>query len=157
MDIGELRDAIMGLFIGMIGHVFPLARVGFLILPPGLNRAFVAAKWLADLHTPVLEQRVLARFMACGDFKRHVRRVTTRNARLREALLAALEDELGEGATWRDTQAGAHLTVWLRGFQPDQGDELVARASAAGVGIYPVTQCFLGTPPGLGLLMGTRP
>ena len=134
--------------------LFPALRLGFLVLPPPLVPAVLAAKWLTDRHSATLEQAALALFMNEGHFERHLRRTRVQNAARRQALLNALDEHLGDRAEVVGTNAGIHALVWLNGVSPDKQDDLVERARAAGVGIYPITPYFSQPPERLGLLLG---
>jgi GntR family transcriptional regulator/MocR family aminotransferase len=134
--------------------LFPSMRVGYLVLPPSLVETFTKAKWLADRHTPTLEQETLADFIASGDFERHLRRSRTRNGARREALLEALAEAFGDRVEIEGEAAGIHVIVWLRDVAPEALDDVVRRAREASVGIYPVAPYYLTPPPRAGLLMG---
>jgi GntR family transcriptional regulator / MocR family aminotransferase len=63
-------------YIGTFSQtVFPALRISYVIAPRSAMPAFVAAKWLTDLHSPILEQQVLADFNASGFYERHLRRI----------------------------------------------------------------------------------
>jgi len=47
-----------------------------------------------------------------------------------------------------------HVVLWLRGIRRDRLPSLVARAGAAGVGVYPATPYYLRPPTRGGLLLG---
>ena len=62
------------IYIGSFSKaLFPALRLGYMVLPPALRDAFVAAKWLADRGCPAIEQAALARLIASGAFERHLR------------------------------------------------------------------------------------
>jgi GntR family transcriptional regulator/MocR family aminotransferase len=85
------------LYAGTVSKVmFPALRIGYLVMPPSLREALLAAKAFADTGTAHLEQRVLADFIREGFFERHLRRARVRNASRRAALLRALDSELGD-------------------------------------------------------------
>ncbi|MBO0723823.1 MAG: PLP-dependent aminotransferase family protein, partial [Blastocatellia bacterium] len=113
--------------------LFPSLRIGYLVVPPSLVRVFVRARWLADRHTPTIEQRVLADFIAAGHFERHLRRMRTLYDRRRQALTRALRQHFGERVTILGENAGMHLMARLQTGFPDE--EVVRRARQAGVGI----------------------
>ena len=52
----------------------PALRIGWLVLPPRLAAAVVAARQLADLGSPALDQLAFARFVESGMLDRHLRR-----------------------------------------------------------------------------------
>jgi GntR family transcriptional regulator/MocR family aminotransferase len=128
--------------------------VGYVVLPPPLLAPFTAAKFLADRHSPTLEQRVLADFIQEGHFERHLRRSRTWAATRRKALLRALSDYLGARVNVAGADAGLHTLLWLRGLRNSQIPRLVRRAAAAGVGVYSVAPYYLRPPRQGGLLLG---
>ena len=67
---------------------------------------------MADLGNPVLDQLVFARFLASGEFERHVRRVRIRQRARRDAMLGALREHLPH-AQVLGVAAGLHLLVTL--------------------------------------------
>jgi GntR family transcriptional regulator/MocR family aminotransferase len=143
------------IYVGTLSKtLFPALRLGYLVLPSPLVAPFRKAKYLADRHTPTLQQEVLADFIAEGHFERHLRRTRTRNAARREALLEALRAHCGDRAQIEGSSAGLHLLLWLPKVPPSKLDAVVRRAAAAGVGVYPVTPNYLDPPRRSGLLLG---
>lgn len=137
----------------------PTLRLGYLVVPAALRTAFGKAKRLADRHTPSLEQEALAELITSGAYERHVRRVRRKNGERRAALLAALSATLGDQVTVVGADAGLHVVVWLNRVPQGQEDELLARARAAGLGLYAVSPLYdpsaTAVRPGLaGLVMG---
>ena len=143
------------LYIGTFSkHLFPALRLGFLILPSALVDAFLATKYLADRYSPMLNQVVLADFIAEGHFERHLRRMRTANQARRKVLLETLSQTLGKRIEITGTNAGVHLAIWLPSIQPDQLDAIIRQAQQAGVGVYSINPLFYGTPRRAGLLLG---
>jgi GntR family transcriptional regulator / MocR family aminotransferase len=141
------------IYIGTFSKLlFPALRLGYLVVPPELASTFAAAKFLADRHAPTIEQAVLAEFIVEGHFDRLLRRLRKSVAARRTALLAGLNEYLGDRVTVSGTNAGVHVLLWLRDVPPAQLPSLVARAAAAGVGVYPSTPCYI-TPPRRGGLV----
>ena len=65
----------------------PGLRLGWVVAPADLRAGLIRAKYMADLGNPVLDQLVFARFLASGEFERHVRRVRIRQRARRDAML----------------------------------------------------------------------
>lgn len=123
--------------------LFPSLRLGYLVVPPALVAPFLAAKALADTGTSDLEQRALARFIRDGHFDRHLRRVRTRNAERRGALVKALDERVGEQVEVLGANAGLHVMLRLRDVPLDRENELIAAAERAGVRVYSPVRFYL--------------
>ena len=142
------------IYIGTFSKLlFPALRLGYLVVPPELTPAFVAAKFLADRHAPTLEQAVLADFLSEGHFDRLARRLRKRLAARRRALLAALDDHLGDRVAVSGTNSGFHVLLWLRDVSPRELPSVVARAAAVGVGVYSSTPLHITPPRRAGLVL----
>ncbi len=124
----------------------PGLRLGWVVAPATLCAALTRAKYMADLGNPVLDQLVFARFLASGEFERHVRRVRIRQRARRDAMLGALREHLPH-AQVLGVAAGLHLLVTLPG---SDDVALAAEADAAGVLVHPLsTHRITPGPPGL--------
>jgi GntR family transcriptional regulator/MocR family aminotransferase len=142
------------IYIGTFSKLlFPALRLGYLVLPPELVSAFAAAKFLADRHAPTLEQAVLAEFIADGHFDRLLRRLRKRVAARRGALLAALDDHLGDRVTVSGTNSGFHVLLSLRDVRPRELPAIVTRAATAGVGVYSAAPFYMRPPRRAGLVL----
>ena len=157
---GRPVEALQGLdeagtvvYLGTFSKVlFPALRIGYLVLPEPLIAPAQAAKWLSDRFTPTLEQQALAEFFDEGHFERHLLRMRRVYHSRRDAFLSAVDRELGELVEPVIADTGLHALVRLRGTLAV--GELVARAAAAGVGIYPAGPHYLHPPDGAALVMG---
>jgi GntR family transcriptional regulator/MocR family aminotransferase len=130
--------------------MFPGLRIGFLIAPPPLIDAFVAAKAVSDRQTSSFEQAILAEFIYDGHFNRHRTRMQTiyaeRQARLIERVreLAAIEIT--------PSPAGLHVVVPISAQVDDRA--LSLRAQDAGVIAPPLSPHYLTPAVRRGLLLG---
>ena len=157
---GRPLEALQGLdptgdvvYVGTFSKVLsPGLRLGYLVVPPDLVDAFVAARELTDRHSPQVEQAVLADFMAEGHFGRHVRRMRSLYAERRAALLESAERELAGRLDVVPAEAGMHLV----GLVPEGEDDREAsrRAAAAGVEAPPLSAFSLAPPRAGGLVLG---
>jgi GntR family transcriptional regulator / MocR family aminotransferase len=101
------------IYMGTFSKVlFPSLRLGYLVVPPGLVDAFAAARAVSDRHSPLLEQAVLADFMAEGHFNRHLRRMRTLYAERQAALISAAQP-LSHYLDVQPCETGMHLMGWL--------------------------------------------
>ncbi len=128
--------------------VAPGVRVGYFVLPPGL-RAELEAMAVSTYITPaLLGQATVHEFVRRGNFDTNLARVRELLGTRRDAMLEALESELGgSGATWSRPEGG--YFVWLDVPGVDAG-ELLGRAEAGGVTFVRGTD-FGGAPSTLRL------
>ncbi|MHB8447154.1 MAG: MocR-like pyridoxine biosynthesis transcription factor PdxR [Rudaea sp.] len=143
------------LYVGSFSKViFPALRLGYMVLPPALRDAFVAAKWLTDRGSTAIEQSALALLIGSGAFERHLRRAANTLRARRTALLSALRRHAGAAVELADSSAGMHILAWLPRTSHVQAQMLVARARARGVGVYLVAPYCHKPLPRPGLLLG---
>jgi GntR family transcriptional regulator / MocR family aminotransferase len=136
-------DAGCVIYVGTLSKALsPQLRIGYLVLPPALIKAFVQAKNLTDRHTPCLEQAALASLIRSGVYERHIRRVRRDNERRRTALLQALEKYLPSVASAEGAASGLHVVLWIKSLRQSQEAELVAQAMQQGVGIRPISPMY---------------
>ena len=96
----------------------PALRIGWLVLPSSLVEPMADAKRHVDHQTDRIEQHACADFLVRGELDRHLRRMRVSYRARRDALIAALGEELPETAV-SGIAAGLHATVRL----PDSDDE----------------------------------
>jgi len=143
------------IYIGSFSKaLFPALRLGYMLLPPALRDAFVAAKWLEDRGCNTLEQSALARLMQSGGFERHLRRAAIALRARRAAMLNGLKKHAPGVVEVVDSNAGMHLTAWLTRANHGDCERLVAHARSRGLGLYTVAPYCLKPPPRPGLLFG---
>lgn len=140
------------LYIGTFSKVlFPALRLGYIVVPPSLADVFARAKWLADRHSPLLEQQVLADFISRGYLERHIRRMRALYEHRRQAVVAAFRQQFGEHVAIVGDNAGINVLVRFRGITDDE--RMVGLARKLGVGLSRTRQFYSGeSPPGEFLL-----
>ncbi len=141
------------IYVGTFSKVlFPALRLGYLVVPPDLVGAFVSARALSDRHAALLEQAVLADFIAEGHFTRHIRRMRALYAQRQQALIEALKQELAGLIEVVPHEAGMHLVAWL---PPQSNDrEISRRAARLGVEALALSSFALAHRQRPGLLLG---
>jgi GntR family transcriptional regulator / MocR family aminotransferase len=127
----------------------PALRIGWLVLPSSLVEPVREGKRLGDHQTDRIEQHAFADFLVRGELDRHLRRMRGTYRARRDALIAALADELPD-ATVSGIAAGLHATVTL----PDSDDEaaIVEEARRRRIEVGPMAENWAdpaGRPPTL--------
>ena len=86
------------LYLGSFSKVLsPGLRLGYLAAPKQLYPKLLQAKQAADLHTPSLNQRIVSEVLKDGFLDRHVPSIRALYKSQRDAMLAALTREFGDG------------------------------------------------------------
>ena len=143
--VGRPLAALQGLdrggrviYLGTFSKVlFPSMRIGYMVVPPDLVDAFVAARRVVGWCSPTIDQAVLADFISEGHFTRHIRRMRPIYAERRAALIDALERQLGDLLKIEPGDAGIHLTCSLPGHLDDKA--MAREAAAHGVVVKPLS------------------
>jgi GntR family transcriptional regulator / MocR family aminotransferase len=143
------------IYIGSFSKViFPSLRLGYMVLPPSLRNAFVAAKWLNDRGCPAIEQAALARLISTGAFERHLRQTSLALKARRAALLAGIKRHTGNHVQLADSGAGMHVVAWLPRLTHAQVERLIENARARGLGLYSINPYYMRKPSRPGLMLG---
>jgi GntR family transcriptional regulator/MocR family aminotransferase len=124
--------------------LFPLVRIGFLVLPKQLVPVIRRAKMLTERDNSLVEQKALAAFMSLGYFERHLSRTRTIYESRRAAVIHALTRYCKKEAQLTPTTAGTHM---LASFSPQLTEEkIISCASVSGVPLISTRQYYSGKP-----------
>jgi GntR family transcriptional regulator/MocR family aminotransferase len=141
------------LYIGTFSKVlFPSLRLGYLIVPEDLLDSFVAARWISDRCSPLVEQAALADFISEGHFASHIRRMRALYMERRSVMIKAIREQLADLLETWDTEAGMHTVGWLPSHVDDS--RVSAEAAEAGLNVGPVSGFALRPLSRGGLLLG---
>jgi len=124
--------------------LMPGIRIGLLAAPPPLLEPLVAAKRLADMHSPQLLQHALALYLASGRFAAHVRGVVALYRERRDCMAQALRRSFPAGTHWTAPDGG--LCFWVALPLGVRVDELYRAAIERGVAFTP-GHVFFGEQP----------
>ncbi len=134
------------LYLGSFSKILaPGLRLGYIIAPPALYPKLLQAKQAADLHTPGFNQRMVVEVIRDGFLDTHVPTIRDRYHAQRDAMLAALERELGPtGAEWTRPVGG--MFVWVRLPEGLNAQALLPKAVDAGMAFVPGAPFFASQP-----------
>jgi 2-aminoadipate transaminase len=111
--------------------IAPGIRVGYFVLPQALETELEAIAVSTYITPVLLSQGTVFEFLRRGNFEPNLERVRGLLGGRRDAMLAALERELPDGARWSKPEGGYFL--WLDLPAETDASELLARAREAGV------------------------
>jgi DNA-binding transcriptional MocR family regulator len=86
--------------------LMPGLRLAYVIAPPSLHQKLLTLRRAADLCSPAILQFALARFLARGGLKRHLRRVLPIYRERRDAYLAAMQRHMPRSVSWTRPAGG---------------------------------------------------
>ena len=132
------------IYLGSFSKVLaPGLRLGYLVAPPEVFPKLLQAKQAADLHTPGFNQRMVAEVLKGGFLERHVPTIRALYRQQRDAMLGALDREMGGlGVQWNRPAGGMFL--WLRLPDGMTAVALLALAVERGVAFIPGAAFYAG-------------
>ena len=89
--------------------MFPALRIGCVVVPEELTEIYANARALADVHSPAIEQAILAEFISEGHFARHVRRMRGLYEKRQQFLVSECKKHLEGLVEVEAMDAGMHL------------------------------------------------
>src|ERR1700733_7361640 len=132
------------IYVGTFSKVmFPALRLGYLVVPKDLARAFTAAREATDIFSSTLYQAVMTDFIREGHFARHIRRMRMLYAERRTVLVEAISKEMGDKLEVLGEQAGMHLVALL----PPGVSDVAVSVKAAKRGVSHPAQIREGPRP----------
>jgi GntR family transcriptional regulator/MocR family aminotransferase len=127
----------------------PTLGVGWLVAPPEVRDAVLAARERSGGRPARAGQRVFAAFAAHGDLARHLRRLRRELAGRRAAVVAAVRSA---GLAVVGDAAGAHVVVPLHDAATERA--VVRAAAARGVRLDGLTRHHTGPAARAGIVLG---
>ena len=89
----------------------PGIRVGWLAAPKELRQQFIQVKTSDDVHTSILDQSIVDRYMDDNDIDAHIREINALYKHRLDLIISSMEKYFPEGTTWTHPQGG--LFLWL--------------------------------------------
>jgi 2-aminoadipate transaminase len=101
-------------YLGSFSKILaPGVRCGWLVAPAEVIRSAERLREANDLETSTLMQRSIHEFLRRGWLEAHLAELNAANHLRRDALLGALDSELGQIATWTEPKGGIFIWVTL--------------------------------------------
>ncbi|SDR53958.1 transcriptional regulator, GntR family [Paraburkholderia fungorum] len=115
------------IYVGSFGKtLFPGLRIGYLVVPEALAESFATASAELYREGQLLQQAMLADFIAEGHFVSHIRKMRALYGQRRQTILDAAAHRYGEALPAVGGDAGLHLVLQL----PDGSDDRLVAAAA---------------------------
>jgi GntR family transcriptional regulator/MocR family aminotransferase len=131
--------------------MYPSLRIGYAVVPDQLVDACIDARSVANRY-PVLDQMLVADFIESGALARHVRRMRNVYAKRQVALLAALQQHLGDRVRASAVRSGMQLVAWLGAGNDDRR---IAEACAnQGLEVAAVSEFAIAARQPAGMVLG---
>src|SRR5262245_6201436 len=148
-----LDEAERTIYVGTLNKaLFPGLRLGYMVVPRSLRRAFVGARYLIDRQPSTLEHTVVAEFMRHGHFAAHLRRTRLQYRSQRDALVTELNRRAKDHVMVDAPDQGMHLIAYLRQRRSDTAIEAAARRR--GIAVRAIHPMYRKARPRSGLMLG---
>lgn len=145
------------IYMGTFSKVlFPGLRLGYVVAPPDLVKAFIGARAIMGYTLPLEPQAITTEFIREGHFTRHIRRMRKLYGERRDVFMEEATRHFAGFFEFGPADAGMHVTAWL----PDGIDDkqLWEAAVAQGLRTPPASTFYVSnTTPRHGLLLGFSP
>ena len=132
--------------------MLPALRVGYLIVPEGLQAAFANAVRNTGQTAPQPLQGALAEFIDAGHYGAHVRRMRNLYAKRQTLLFALARKHLAGLLELAPTASGMQVAGWLADAVDDRA--VAAAGRRAGLALRPLSPYWVGPAARPGLHLG---
>lgn len=129
------------IYIGTFSKaIAPAIRISYMVLPNELLKKFKAQLWFYSCTVSRIDQRVIDQFMAAGHYERHLNRMRGIYKAKHDFLVKELK-KFGQAITILGESAGLHLLIQYNHSLTEE--ELVHRAAAQDIHVYPLSSYFI--------------
>ena len=134
-------DAENVVYLGSFSKTFaPGLRVGWVLAPHAVREKLVLANEAATLNPPVFNQMLISRYLEKFDWLGQIKAYRQTYNERRDAMLAALEDQMPAGTTWTRPDGGFY--VWMTLPEGFDSAAMLPRAVTARVAYVPGTAFY---------------
>ncbi|OFD44763.1 PLP-dependent aminotransferase family protein [Bacillus mycoides] len=126
------------IYMGTFSKSFlPSLRMGYIVLPPHLLRAYKELGGMFKQTVSTLQQLAFATFIQKGDWERHINRIRTLYKRKYISLVKSVTDEMGAHIHILGEQSGLHIVLHVHNGMNEQ--ELIHAAAKQRIKLYPLS------------------
>lgn len=141
------------LYVGTFSKVmFPEIRLGFIVAPELIQQALVVAKQLSDLHSPLLAQATLAKFILDGYLAKHIRKLHKIYDQRRQCLIEGLKKSFSDWLQPIPAEAGLHIATFLTDDM--KSNAVIVRAAEQGIFLFSLEHFYASSTVKSGLIFG---
>lgn len=127
------------IYIGTFSKILsPALRMGYIILPNDLIENFSRLKFLEDLHSPILEQLALSKFIKDNCLEKHIRKSKKIYKTKQNLLIKCLKEEFKDDIKIFGISTGIHITVEFKNILFN--DSLLKKIEKNGIKVYSVEE-----------------
>jgi len=102
------------ILLGTFSKIFvPGFRIGWVIAHEDIIDKIVTAKQSIDLCSPVLDQKISAKFIEKGYLDQNIPKIIDSYRKKRDGMIAAFEEYMPEGVSWTRPEGGLFLFITL--------------------------------------------
>jgi GntR family transcriptional regulator/MocR family aminotransferase len=150
LDAQGASTVYLGSFTKMI---YPGFRLGYLIAPPSLAKAFAGMMLMRERHVSEVHQCILTEFIIGGWYGAHIRRLKNLYVKRRQCAIRALGRHCQRFGHLIPSNQGTHLTFVFDIAVDDAALSAFLRRERR-LETRPLSPCYLGAPKASGLLLG---
>ncbi len=132
--------------------MLPSLRLGYLVAPPWMLEAIVAAKNATDWHCPTPLQMAAAAFIAGGHLARHVRRMRRIYEQRRRLVAGFIQNRMGASLELVPSAYGMHVAALAK--ESADCAQLAAQLATRGVRIHALDRYYVDRVSRNGLVFG---
>jgi 2-aminoadipate transaminase len=115
--------------------ISPGMRMGWICAPPDIINQAITAKQGTDLHSNILSQLIISRFLAKYPIDEHINKITSAYSIRCDCMVSAMKDEFPPEVTYTHPEGG--MFIWATLPEGYSSTELFNRALKENIAILP--------------------